>query len=264
MVKRGDATLKFRTFVALVLLTTSSLWAMNMEFSENRTLPPLKLSAADMDAILHKTHAFIATANGLAADDQSVRESVKLGVSGHEIEIPHFSLASSVAFPTELFKFSYIYSRPNMPVSSVIIDLGDNSRRVLVTGQVKEPVEAATNLIEKDLRRFSTPIGGASFRRSAGLFLTGLFLAFLGLGGAWWWRSRTYDALGMLVCSSVGLFLVLLLPWPKYLPGFALYQSYSPFLLIRYAPQIFSVILAVAFGGIILSYLLPPSPRRDN
>ena len=252
----------FPIFVTFFLLTTSLLSVTTTEFSENRPLPPLKMSAADLDAILRKVHAFVATANGLAADDHSARESVKLGVSGHEIEIPHFSLASSVGFPAELFKFSYIYSRPNMPVSSVIIDLGDNSRRVLVTGKAEDQVKATSNLIETGLRSFSSMIGGASFRQGAGLFLTGLFLAFLGLGGAWWWHSRTYNELGMLICSAVGLFLVLLLPWPRYLPGFALYQSYSPFFLVRYAPQIFILILVAALVGMFLSCFLPRSPRR--
>lgn len=255
-----------RVYLALtnvcLSLTTVTFFGKGEEFSENRALPPLKLSAADLDTILHKTHSFIASANGPAAGDQSARESVKLGVRGHEIEIPHFSLASSVAFPKELFKFSYLYSLPNKPISSVIIDLGDDSRKVLVTGETPDQVKATADLIEKDLRRFSTPIGGVSFRRVAGLSLTVVFLAFVGLSGAWWWRTQTYHALGTLICSIAGLLLVLLLPWPRYLPGFALYQSYSPFLLIRYAPQIFFLILVAALVGIPLSYFLRRSRRR--
>jgi hypothetical protein len=162
-----------------------------------------------------------------------------------------------VAFPKELFKFSYIYKQPDKPISSVRIDLDDYSRRVSVTGEAEDQVKAASNLIEKDLRRFSTAIGGSSFRRVAGVCLSLVFLASLGLSGAWWWRSRTYNALGMLTCSTVGLLLVLLLPWHRYLPGFALYQSYSPFPLIRYAPQIFFLILVAAFLGIPLFYFLP-------
>ncbi len=248
--------MRFPSFVTLCLLTTSSLFAKGTESSHKRALPPLKMSAADLDTTLHKTHAFIASANGFAANDGSARESVKLGVRGHEIEIPHFSLASSLAFPKELFKFSYIYNRPAKPISSVIIDLGDNSRQVLVTGESEDQVKAISDLIEKDLRRFSTPIGGASFRGAAGICLAVLFLAFLGLGGACWWRTRTYGALGMLICSAIGLLLVLALPWPRYLPGFVLYQSYSPFLLIRYAPEIFSLMLGAALLGIPLSYFV--------
>jgi hypothetical protein len=248
-----------RLSVAIYLilsLATPSLFAKTAEFSESRILPPLKLSAADLDAVLHKTQAFIASVNGSEGDQESARESVKLGVRGHEIEIPHFSLASSVAFPREIFKFSYTYNRPDRPISSVTIDLGDASRRVSVTGEVEDQVKATSSLIEKDLLRFSTIIGGASFRRLAGVCLSVIFLVFVGVGGAWWWPTRLFNALGMLVCSAVGLLLVLLLPWNRYLPGFALYQSYSPFFLIRYAPQIFFLILVVALLGIPLSYFL--------
>ena len=243
-------------------LATTSLFAKNTEFSENRALPPLKLSAADLDIFLHKTQAFIASANGPAGGEGSPRHSVKLGVRGHEIEIPHFSLASSVAFPKEVFKFSYTYTRPGTPISYVIIDLGDYSRHVSVTGDAEDQVQSTSNLIEKDLRRFSTPIGGASFRRVAGLCLAVVFLASIGLSGAWWLRTRVYNALGMLICSTIGLLLVLLLPWNRYLPGFALYQSYSPFLLIRYAPQVFFLILVATLVGIPLSYFLPRRRER--
>jgi hypothetical protein len=237
-------------------LVIASLFAKNSEFSQNRDLPPLRLAATDLDTILHKTHALIAAANGPATEEASARESVKLGVRGHEIEILHFSLASSVAFPKEVLKFSYVYNRPDKPISSVIIDLGDYSRRVSVTGKAEDQVRATSNLIEKDLLRFSTPIGGATFRRVAGVCLSVAFLTFFGLSGAWWWRTRLYNALGMLICSAVGLLLVLLLPWHRYLPGFALYQSYSPFLLIRYAPQIFFFSLVAALLGIPLLYFL--------
>jgi len=243
-------------------LAALSLSAKSAEFSESRTLPPLKLSATDLDTILYKVHASIASANGATGDEESARESVKLGVRGHEIEIPHFSLASSVAFPKELFKFSYSYNRPDKPISSVIIDLDDYSRRVSVTGTAEDQVKAASDMFEKDLLPFSTAIGGALFRRVTGLCLTVIFLASLGIGGAWWLRTRTHNALVMLICSIVGLLLVFLLPWHRYLPGFALYQSYSPFLLIRHAPQIFLLVLMAALLGIPVSYFLSRLHQR--
>src|SRR5437764_10501907 len=93
-------------------LTATSLCGYGAEVSHNRDLPPLRLAAADLDTILHKTHSVIAAANGPLGEQDSARESVKLGVRDKEIEIPHFSLASSVAFPREVFRFSYIYYRP--------------------------------------------------------------------------------------------------------------------------------------------------------
>jgi hypothetical protein len=254
--------MRVTVFISLCLsLATPSLFAKSAEFSENRTLPALKLSAADLDAILHKTQARIAQANGPSGAQEPARESVKLGVRGHEIEIPHFSLASSVAFPKELFKFSYLYNRPDKPISSVTIDLGDYSRRVSVIGEAEDQVKATSNLIEKDLRRYSIAIGGATFRRVAGVCLSMAFLISLGLSGAWWWRTRASSALGMLICATIGLLLVLLLPWDRYLPGFALYQSYSPFLLIRYAPQIAFLSLLATLVAIPLFYFLPRKER---
>jgi hypothetical protein len=235
---------------------TTSLFATSGQFSQKRDLPPLRLAAADLDVILHKTQAVIVAVNGPVTEQEPARESVKLGVRDREIEIPHFSVASSVAFPRELFKFSYSYRRPNKPVSSVTIDLGDDSRRVSVMGDTADQVETISKSLENDLLRYSTTIGGATFRHVAGVLLSLGLLISLGLSGAHWWHTRAYNALGMLICSTVGLLLVLLLPWHRYLPGFVLYQSYSPFLLIKYAPQIFFISLVAAVLGIPLSYFL--------
>jgi hypothetical protein len=237
-------------------LATTSLSAKNGEFSQNRDLPPLRLAAADLDTILQKTQALVAAANGPVAGQESARESVKLGVRGHQIEIPHFSLATNVAFPRELFSFSYTYRHPDKPISFVTVDLGDYSRRVSVTGESSDQVESISKMVENDLLRYSTAIGGARFRRVVGVCLSVGLLTSLGLSGAYWWRTRAYNALGMLICSVIGLSLVILVPWNRYLPGFALYQSYSPFLLIRYAPQIFFLSLVAALLGIPLSYFL--------
>jgi hypothetical protein len=255
--------LPFLISVCLSLAATS-LSAKGRESSHSRDLPPLRLAAADLDTILLKTHALIAAANGPLAEQESARESVKLGVRGHEIEIPHFSLASSVAFPREVFRFSYAYNRPDKPVSSVTFDFSDYSRRVSVTGQAADEVEALSKLVEKDLLYYSTAIGGAAFRRVARVCLMVALLTSLGLSSAYWWRTRASSAWGMLVCSVLGLLLLLLVPWHRYLAGFALYQSYSPFLLVRNAPSIFSLSLIATLLGIPLSYFLTRWRERHH
>jgi hypothetical protein len=243
-------------------LATTSLCGYGAEVSHNRALPPLRLAAADLDTILHKTHSVIAAANGPSGGQEVIRESVKLGVGGHEIEIPHFSMASSVAFPKEVFRFSYTYYRPDKPISSVTLDFSDYSRRVSVSGGSSDHVEAITNLLENDLLCHSSMIGGAMFRRVAGLCLLVAFLTSLIFSSAYWWNTRCSSALGMLICSVLGLSLVLLVPWNRYLPGFVLYQSYSPFLLVRYAPYVAFVSLLATLAGIPLSYFLPRWRRK--
>jgi hypothetical protein len=251
--------MRFAVFLSVcVSLATTSL-SNGAEFSQIRDLPALKLGATDLDAILLKTHALIDAVNG---PEDSGRETVKVSIDGQDIEIPHLSLASSVAFPNEVFAFSYTYYQSDKPISSVTIDLGDSSRRVSVSGESADKIGALSNLLEKDLRRYATPIGGVKFRRVAGVCLSMLFLTSLMISGAYCWKTRTYSAVGMPICSALGFLLLLIVPWNRLLPGFVLYQRYSPFFLVRHASHISVLALVAILAGIPLSYFL--ARKRGN
>jgi hypothetical protein len=241
-----------------VSLTTTSL-SNGAESSQVRDLPALKLGATDLDTILLETHALIDAANG---PEDSGREMVKISIDGQDIEIPHLSLASSVAFPNELFGFSYTYQQADKPISSVTIDLGDSLRRVSVSGESADKVEALSKLLEKDFHRYATAAGGVKFRRVVGVGLSMLFLTSLMISSAYCWKTRNYSALGMPICSALGFLLLLLVPWNRLLPGFVLYQRYSPFFLVRHASEVSVLALVAILAGIPLSYFL--ARRRGN
>src|SRR5215510_254010 len=97
---------------AVLLSVWASLVATSLcsgaEFSQIRDLPPIRMGATDLDAILLETHSRINAANG---SEDSSWEMVKVSISGQDIEIPHLSLASSLAFPNEVFAFSYMYKQ---------------------------------------------------------------------------------------------------------------------------------------------------------
>lgn len=245
----------FCGFVSLA----ATLLLNGVQASETRNLPPLKLAASELDAILSKTHSIVDAANG---SGDSGRETVKVSIDGQDIEIPHLSLASNVAFPNEVFGFSYTYNQADEPISSVTIDLGDSLRQVSVSGQSADKIGALSNLLEKDLRHYATPIGGLKFRRVAGVCLSMLFLTSLMISGAYFWKTRDYSALGMPTCSALGFLLLLLVPWNRLLPGFVLYQRYSPFFLVRHASQVSVLALVTVLAGIPLSYFL--AGRRRN
>ena len=241
-----------------ILLSAYGLLATIMlcngsEFSQVRDLPPLKLGATDLDAILLKTNAFINVANG---SEDSGWDIVKVTIDGQNIEIPHLSQASSVAFPDEVFRFSYTYQQTSKPISLVTLDLGDSLRRVSVSGESADKVEVLSKLLEKDFRRYATAVGGVKFRRVAGICLSMVFLTSLMISGTYYWQNRNRSALAILICSGVGFLLVLLVPWNRFVPGFVLYQRYSPFFLVRHAAQIFLLCLFAALLGIPLSYFL--------
>ena len=241
-----------------VSLATTSL-CNGAEFSQVRDLPALKLGATDLDAILLETHALIDESNG---PEDSGRETVKVSIDGQDIEIPHLSLASSVAFPNEVFGFSYTYQQTDKPISSVTIDLGDSLRRVSVSGESADKIEGLSKLLEKDFRRYATAAGGVKFRRVAGICLSMFFLTSLMISSTYCWNNRNRWALGMPICSAIGFLLVLLLPWNRFLPGFVLYQRYPPFFLVRHAPQLFLLAVLAMLAGIPLSYFLARTRRN--
>jgi hypothetical protein len=189
---------------------------------------------------------------------------VKVSIDGQDIEIPHLSLASSVAFPNEVFAFSYMYNQDNKPISSVTIDLGDSLRRVSVSGESADKVEALLKLLDKDFHRYSTAAGGVKFRRVAGVCLSMLFLTSLMISSAYCWKIRNYRALGMPICSAIGFLLLLLVPWNRLLPGFVLYQRYSPFFLVRHASEVSVLALVAILAGIPLSYFVTRGRGRQQ
>jgi hypothetical protein len=243
--------------VSISLVVTSL--CNGAEFSQIRDLPPIRMGATDLDGILLEAHSRIDAANG---SEDSGWEVVKVSIDGQDIEIPHLSLASSLAFPNEVFGFSYMYNQADKPISSVTIDLGDSLRRVSVGGESADKVEELSKLLEKDFHRYSTVAGGLKFRRVVGICLSMLFLSSLMISGAYWWNNRNCRAaLGMPICSAIGFLLVLLVPWNRFLPGFVLYQRYSPFFVVRHASEIFFLAVVAALAGIAMSYFLSRNER---
>jgi hypothetical protein len=240
-------------FLSLCVSLATVVLCNGAEFSRVRDLPAVKMGATDLDGILMETNAFIRVANG---SEDSGWDIVKVAIDNQDIEIPHLSQASSVAFPNEVFRFSYTYQQTSKPISSVTIDLGDSLRRVSVNGESADKVEALSKLLEKDFRRYTKPVGGVKFRRVTGVCLSMLFLTSLMISATYYWKNRNRSTLGILICSAVGFLLVLLVPWNRFVPGFVLYQRYSPFFLIRHAPEIFLLCLVAALLGIPLSYFL--------
>ena len=97
-----------------VCLSLATTWviAKNTEFSQSRNLPPLRLAAADLDTILLRTQSLIAEANGPSSEQDSGRESVKLGVGGREIEIPHLSTAAALRSQRSFSGFLILIAGP--------------------------------------------------------------------------------------------------------------------------------------------------------
>src|ERR1700750_1086831 len=106
--------MRFAVFLSISVSLAITSLSNGGEFSRVRDLPAMKMGATDLDAILLESHALIDAADGR---QDPGRETVKVSIHGQNIEIPHLSLASSVAFPNEVYGFSYIYNQANKPIS---------------------------------------------------------------------------------------------------------------------------------------------------
>jgi hypothetical protein len=252
--------MRFAVFLNVCVSLAAISLCNGAEFSQIQDLPALKMGSTDLDAILLEVHGIIDGANG---SEDSSREIVKVSIDGQIIEIPHLSVASSLAFPNEVFAFSYTYQQADKPISSITIDLGDSLRRVSVSGASAGKVEELSKLLEKDFRRYSTAGGGVKFRRVTGICLSILFLSSLMIGAAYCWNNRNCRvALGIPICAAIGFLLLLLVPWNRFLPGFVLFQRYSPFFLVRHARENFGLCLAAALIGIPVFYFLSRKQRQ--
>src|SRR5262249_56674496 len=119
-----------------------------------------------------------------------------------------------------------------------------------------------SKLLEKDFRRYAAAAGGLKFRRVIGVCLSMLCLTSLMISSTYYWKNRNRSALGILICSAIGFLLLLLVPWNRFVPGFVLYQRYSPFFVIRHAPQLFLLAVLAMLAGIPLSYFLARTRRN--
>src|SRR5262249_27426603 len=178
--------MRLAVVVSICMLLGTKCLCNGAQSSQIRGLPPIRMGDTDLDAILLETHSRIDAANG---SEDSGWEIVKVSIGGQDIEIPHLSLASILAFPNEVFGFSYTYQQADKPISSVMIDLGDSLRRVSVSAEASDKVEELSRLLEENFHRHSTAAGGLRFRRVAGISLSMLFLSSLMISGAYCWNN---------------------------------------------------------------------------
>jgi hypothetical protein len=121
--------------------------------------------------------------------------------------------------------------------------LGDSLRRVSVSGESADKVDALSKLLEKDFRRYATAAGGLKFRRVLDMPFDVLF-------------NIAYDQQRVLLEHSkphrvgdsdlfrVGFLLVLLVPWNRFLPALCFISAIRPFFSSGMRLKSFSYVLS--------------------
>jgi len=203
----------------------------------------VRFSYDDLSGIVMKIQRFVQKANEnehceFIADDLTVDDGeFSLKLQGD------YSRAAFNGAPQTAYSVLYWYKGcTRAPISSVWLWLEDGIRRLTVTGQSSDQVQALTTLVTEDLNQFGWPyFGGDRFRVYSSLVL-GIIAASLITLIPFLLNSRVRSStsIGFGLTILVSLFIC---PWRKWFPGTAVYSGSASF-LVRNEPLI-------SFGGLL-------------
>ncbi|WP_454909269.1 hypothetical protein [Variovorax gossypii] len=247
----------------LLLLAIQPTWAQT-NYSKTAELPALRVSFSDLQGVVDKVSTLTANANGGAR----AREEVKLKAGKTEVAIGgRLLLPSGAKVPDQIDTFSYSYasSAEDAPIKRVYLDFRDYSRTLTVEGSSPEQVDAVFVTIREELNTLSSVIGGGAWTILFGVPVY-IVLGFLLLWSfATWVPERHPAVLVLLIFSVAALILTLVLPMKELLAGFMATKG-EPSLLVRYAPQIGFVGLALSIAPLLTAAFrrLSSAPRAKT
>ncbi len=246
-------------FCVFLGVAWNSALADQITYTKNSSLPPMRITYEQLQSVLDKSAALIATANASSKINSS-EERLKLEHGESEVEIGgHRLQGSSASIPKLATTLTYtmtVYPRNKMPVSTVSLLFHDFDRTITVTGQSPEQVDAIFASLKSDFLSYSTQLGGFGFRN-----WTSILLFFILLSGGSYFLYAIFNTrklrliFPILVCCSF-LFLLFYLPFDEILAGFSV-SKYDPSLLKRYEAELTILGTLVGLTALPLSYFLP-------
>jgi len=244
-------------FLFLVIFTSSSFAVI--EYTKEMEMRPIRLTYIELQKEIDKISNLIISANAAyATKTYRERENVtflsgarKVDISGHQF------FPTKIEIPSASYGFDYLFLiTDERPITRVSITFNDYYRKISVSGNSPEQVDAIFSTPESGLGGYSTPIGGR-FVRQMGLFFLGfLFTVIVIIGSIYCIQNKNMKMLGGPIFSLFGIILIATLPFEDILAGFAVYQGEAS-LLVRYGDQISFFGFLITLLGIPISYYLP-------
>jgi hypothetical protein len=224
-------------------------------YTKETQLSPIRISDADLQTEIEKISNLIKSANAKAAYIENVTfisGKTKVQISGNRF------LSPGVRIPKTSYEFDYYFSSGNdeAPITKVSMNFGDFLRRISVSGNSSEQVDAIFSTLESDFTEHSMVIGGSTIRSLGGFFLFYIFLGgFIG-GSINCFYKKSVRYIGIPIFSGIGIILLFGLPFRDILAGFAVYQGNASF-IVRYGYEISFFSLLITLLAIPFSYYLP-------
>ena len=246
--------------VALLLAVFGYPAISQTDYSRSIDLAPLRVSMSDLQAVVDKSAALMAAADGSRS---RVREKIALAkgelrvtIQGHQLD------PAGAKIPQSIDSFEYRAStidtaaQSSAPITNVQLSFADYKRSLSVEGQSPEQVDALFSALRDDLDKLTTPVGGSMFRSTAGpvLFFLLIMIMFTLIMGMISNETRRLALLWPCLVSAGLLVALVMLPTEDFLAGFSAVRGDASF-TVRYAPQIGLWSLLFAVGAMAMSFV---------
>lgn len=243
---------------------STSIFAEELVYTKTASLPPLRITYAELQTVLEKSVSLMASTNSVSSA-RPLSEKLRLKHGESQIEITGHQLDGSRAnLPKVATELSYTASTPsrlfrdseNAPVASVSMTFYDFDRRLTVEGTRPEQVDAVFAALKSDLLALSSTLGGSTLRTMSGLTIFILCFLILVYGSLYWLSTRQRRLVPpiLLACGGIGLLFVL--PFELILAGFSV-SKFDPSFATSYGPELSLLGVVLTLAAIPLSYLLP-------
>lgn len=229
----------------LVGTYTCPAFAQN-NYSKIVEIPPLRISYAELQAVLDKGASLMSAANGslhlLWHEEMRLQErELRVNKWGHRLE-------GDARLPKTLDHFDYTAWTRDAPVTLLSLSFSNYSRTLSVEGQGPHEVDAVFIALRDELSKLSTSVGGPLFSVLRITLISVLALSLFFLASWWiWMETRPRIILGPIVLVVVLLVALIILPIGDMLSGFVAVREDASF-IVRYGAEI-------SFWGLILGIL---------
>lgn len=254
---------KLTIYLLLVGTCTGPAFAQS-NYSKTVELSPLRISYAELQAVLDKGASLMGAANGslhlLQREEMRLQEGeLRVNIWGHQLE-------GDARLPKTLDRFDYTaWTGDAAPVSHLSLSFSNYSRTLSVEGRGPDQVDAVFSALRDELSKLSTPIGGPFFSVVRVVLISTLALGLFFLVSWWiWMETRSRIILGPTVLVVVLLIALIILPIGDLLSGFAVVRRDASF-IVRYGADIslWGLILGILGTGLSLIPLFLEKAGRE-
>ena len=213
-------------------------------YKKSIDLPPMKLTYDDLNKVMIALRVQLKT-NSTSPDGSQPDESVTVSdgaVTLQKTGASTFGGADRV--PDVATELKYYYRNPSGPIEEIWMAFRDLSRTITIAGLMPDQVDAVEALLRQKFSEKSIIMGGDQFRMLGAIMLMAIS------GALWniplWWKKASVVLRVALIAAGIGLYLcILILPFDRWFPGFAIYAGPTSF-MVRYSAEI-------TFAGLVLS-----------